>query len=151
MIRTIITVALATLLGFPLAAQAQTSAGTPATAQSAAAKSAQAADAVFRGWDKNTDGQLSREEFRAGWGKTLETVRARNALVQQFNKLDTNKDHALDGAEARKMTLMQQAGKNAPTLIQFDSNHSGKLEFAEYVKLVSALAAKEQPARSSRK
>jgi hypothetical protein len=40
--------------------------------------------------------------------------------------------------------LVKNAGKAAPPLARFDADGDGKLEFAEYVRLVETLAPQQQ-------
>lgn len=119
-------------------AQAKPAAPAPAAA------AADPAAAMFKAWDKNNDGQLSLAEFRTGWEQAQAVARAQIALRRQFASLDTNHDGAIDSSEYGNLALIKQAGKAAPPLARFDANGNGKLEFAEYLKLVEALAP--QPA-----
>lgn len=121
-------------------AHAQAKPAAPAPAAAAADPAA----AMFKAWDKNNDGQLSLVEFRTGWEQAQAVARAQIALRRQFASLDTNHDGAIDSSEYGNLALIKQAGKAAPPLARFDANGNGKLEFAEYLKLVEALAP--QPA-----
>ncbi len=121
-------------------AHAQAKPAAPAPAAAAADPAA----AMFKAWDKNNDGQLSLAEFRTGWEQAQAVARAQIALRRQFASLDTNHDGAIDSSEYGNLALIKQAGKAAPPLARFDANGNGKLEFAEYLKLVEALAP--QPA-----
>lgn len=117
----------------------------PAQAAWAQTKPAGQADptaAAFKAWDKNSDGQLSLVEFRAGWEQTQAAARTQMALRKQFATIDANHDGGLDATEYANLVLIKQAGKAAPPLARFDANGNAKLEFPEYVKLVEALAAK---------
>ena len=137
MIRLLATGALA--LALSQAANAQQ--GKPAPAQ--AAPSADPAAAMFKAWDKNGDGQLSLVEFRGGWQQAQAVAKAQTALARQFAALDANHDRAIDTGEYGNLLLVKNAGKAAPPLARFDANGNGKLEFAEYVKLVETLAPQE--------
>ena len=101
------------------------------------------AAATVKAWDKNADGQLSLVEFRAGWEQTQAAARTQMALRRQFASIDANHDGGLDATEYANLVLIKQAGKAAPPLSRFDANGNAKLEFAEYVKLVETLAAKQ--------
>ncbi|MCL6619580.1 MAG: EF-hand domain-containing protein [Thermomonas hydrothermalis] len=98
---------------------------------------------TFKAWDRNGDGQLSREEFRTGWQQLQEALRLQQALRRQFASLDSNHDGAIDASEYGNLLLIKRAGKAAPPLARFDSNGDGKLQFAEYVKLVQTLAPQQ--------
>ena len=117
------------------AQQAKPAAPAPAASDPAAA--------MFEAWDKNGDGQLSLVEFRSGWQQTQASAKVRAALGRQFAALDANHDRAIDAAEYGNLVLVKKAGKAAPPLARFDANANGKLEFAEYVKLVETLAPQE--------
>jgi hypothetical protein len=64
-------------------------------------------------------------------------------LRQQFATVDVNKNNAIDPGEYGSLLLVKQAGKSAPQMSVFDGNRDGKLEFAEYLRLVQALAPKD--------
>ena len=101
-----------------------------------------AADA-FKAWDKDRNGSLSLVEFRAGWQQVQRVAETQARLRQQFATVDANKNNAIDPAEYGSLVLVQQAGKSAPQMSVFDGNRDGKLEFAEYLRLVQALAPKD--------
>jgi len=119
-------------------AHAQAKPAAPAPAAAAADPAA----AMFKAWDKNNDGQLSLAEFRTGWEQAQAVARAQIALRRQFASLDGNHDGAIDSNEYGTLALIKQAGRAAPPLARFDGNGNGKLEFAEYLKLVEALVPK---------
>ena len=113
----------------------------PATGQPVSA-SADPAAGTFKAWDRNGDGQLSLVEFRAGWQRAQALAKTQAALAQQFAAIDVNHDRGIDAEEYRNLVLVKNAGKDAPPLARFDADASGKLGFAEYVRLVEALAPK---------
>lgn len=113
----------------------------PATAAQAPA-SADPAGSTFKAWDLDADGQLSPAEFRAGWQRAQALAKTQAALAQQFATIDANHDRGIDASEYRNLVLVKGAGKDAPPLARFDADGSGKLGFAEYVRLVGALAPK---------
>lgn len=108
------------------------------------------AAATFKAWDKNADGQLSLVEFRAGWEQAQAELRVQQALRRQFAALDANHDGAIDASEYGNLLLIKQAGKAAPPLARFDANGNGKLEFVEYVKLVEALAPRQDAGKGGK-
>lgn len=132
------------LLVAALPLQAQNKPATPAaTRQDPAAT-------MFKAWDKNADGQLSLVEFRAGWEQAQAELRVQQALRRQFAALDANHDGAIDASEYGNLLLIKQAGKAAPPLARFDANGNGKLEFVEYVKLVEALAPRQDAGKGGK-
>lgn len=98
---------------------------------------------AFRVWDSNRDGQLSLPEFRAGWQRAQAVARTQAGLQRQFAAIDGNRDGSLDAGEYANLVLVKKAGRAAPPLARFDADGNGKLAFAEYVKLVEALAPRE--------
>lgn len=120
----------------PVALAQQAKPATAAPTQAAADPAA----ALFKAWDKGGDGQLSLAEFRAGWQQAQAAAKVEAALGRQFAALDGNHDRAIDASEYGNLVLVKNAGKAAPPLARFDANADGKLEFAEYVKLVQAMA-----------
>ena len=97
------------------------------------------AEVTFDAWDKDHNGQLSREEFRAGWERAQQALQAEARLRQHFATVDANKSGALEPAEYASLELVKKAGKDAP-MSRFDANKDGKLQFGEYLRLVQALA-----------
>ena len=92
-----------------------------------------------KGADPIDNGQLSREEFRAGWERAQQALQAEARLRQHFSTVDANKSGALEPAEYATLELVKKAGKDAP-MSRFDANKDGKLQFGEYLRLVQALA-----------
>ena len=123
-------------------AWAQAAKPAQATAQQAATSPDAAADA-FKAWDKDRNGSLSLPEFRAGWQQARRVTELQARLRQQFATVDANKNDAIDPGEYGSLVLVKQAGKSAPQMSVFDGNRDGKLEFAEYVRLVQAMAPKD--------
>ena len=127
-------VALALLLA-PAIAAANTA--RPAPAQGLA-PAEPPADQVFRTWDTNKDGSLSKEEFRAGWASLRQRVAAdaQSRLRARFDQADANDDQALDEQEYRGLMLVRRAGANARPLSRYDADKDGKLQFREYLVMV---------------
>ncbi len=98
---------------------------------------------AFKAWDKDKNGNLSLVEFRAGWQQVQRVADTQARLRQQFATVDANKNNAIDPGEYGGLLLVKQAGAKAPQMSVFDGNRDGKLGFAEYVKLVQALAPKD--------
>lgn len=96
-------------------------------------------DRMFATWDTDHNGNLTRDEFRAGWTTLQTRLQVEARLKAQFARLDANHDGAIDGTEYANVVLAKQAGAAAP-LSRFDSNRDKKLDFAEYLWLVEALA-----------
>ena len=60
-------------------------------------------------------------------------------LHANFVAMDANKSGALEQNEFANLELIKKAGTKAPMLSAFDTDRSGKLEFKEYVELISSL------------
>ena len=146
MIRHLVAIALALLACQSAHAQQ----GKPAMAQQAPA-SADPAASTFKAWDKDANGQLSLAEFRTGWQRAQALAKTQAALAQQFATIDADHDRGIDADEYRSLVLVKNAGKDAPPLARFDTDGSGKLGFAEYVRLVEALAPKQPVGRDAGK
>lgn len=132
---TSLSLALALLAGM---ASAQTkSAAAPAIAQP------NPADAAFSAWDTDHNGSLSQQEFRNGWLQARQVMQLQARLSKQFAIIDANNSGAIEASEYGNLVLIKQAGNSAPPLATFDTNKDGKLQPAEYLKLVSTLAPKE--------
>jgi EF hand len=115
-----------------------------------AAKPQPAAERTFEAWDRDHNSQLSREEFRAGWNQMQQALQVEARLRQHFATVDANKSGALEPAEYAVLELVKTAGKEAP-MSRFDTSKDGKLQFAEYLQLVRALAPREPAAKGSAK
>ena len=115
-----------------------------AQAGSATAPQEPPADAMFRAWDSNKDGSLSKEEFRAGWAglRQRAAAGAEARLRMQFDRADANDDQGIDANEYKTLLLVRRAGDAAPPLSRFDASKDGKLQFDEYLVLVQELAAR---------
>lgn len=100
------------------------------------------ADVLFRTWDANKDGVLSKEEFRAGWASVRQraATNAQARLRTQFDRADANKDQAIDEKEYQGLVLVRRAGANARPLSRYDANKDGKLQFEEYLVMVQDMA-----------
>ena len=137
-----IALALALVAGGALA-QAKPAAA-PAGAP-AAAPTAETPETMFQRMDKNNDKMLTLDEFKAGvLARERAMVLAR--LQAQFKAMDKNKSNTLEPTEFYELPLVKSAGSSAPTFTEADGNHDQKLDFKEYVTLVSKYAASHQPA-----
>jgi Ca2+-binding EF-hand superfamily protein len=67
-------------------------------------------------------------------------------LREQFDKLDANRNGGIDANEYANLLLVRDAGGNAPALSAFDRNGDKRLQFAEYLALVSRMAPARQHA-----
>jgi Ca2+-binding EF-hand superfamily protein len=107
-----------------------------------AATTAQAgAQGPFAALDANHDGALSAQEFQSGYPGLVRAIEIELRLRDQFHALDADRSGAIESGEYARMALVQRAGTTAPALARFDSNHDQKLNFAEYLAAVRALAA----------
>ena len=101
------------------------------------------ADAAFSAWDVDQNGSLSPQEFRNGWEQVRRATQMEASLRKQFIAVDANKNGAIDPSEYSTLILIKNAGKSAPPLSTFDANKDGKLQLAEYFKLVQTLAPRD--------
>ena len=60
-------------------------------------------------------------------------------LHANFVAMDANKSGALEQNEFANLEVIKKAGAKAPMLSAFDADKNGKLEFKEYVELISSL------------
>lgn len=123
-------------------------AAAPAATATPVGKAAQAVretdEQAFARIDKNADRMISLDEFKA----ELQARRQRLAvqrLRRQFQTMDSDRSGGLDTVEFSQLRLVKNAGSKAPAFVAVDSNHDKKLDFAEYVALVSRYAP-AQPA-----
>lgn len=129
-------------------AQAQPAQQAPRASRAAAATRAAGSDAtldaLFKAWDTDHDGRLSPTEFNARMAAYRRRVEAGTELAvrlrEQFDKVDADRNEAIDAGEYPSLLLVRQRGKAAPALAAFDRNGDQRLQFAEYVALVARLA-----------
>ena len=88
------------------------------------------AEVTFDAWDKDHNGQLSREEFRAGWERAQQALQA-GAPAPAFLHGGRQQERALEPAEYATSSSMKKEA-DAP-MSRFDSNKDGKLQFGEYL------------------
>jgi hypothetical protein len=113
------------------------------------AAAAAAIDTAFRAWDTDHNGALSPAEFRAGMEALRRQAEEKATLArlrEQFDKLDANRNGGIDANEYANLLLVRDAGGNAPALSAFDRNGDKRLQFAEYLALVSRMAPARQHA-----
>jgi len=116
-----------------------------AMAQAAGAKPAGAGEQkaatpemIFNAWDKDKNKSLSAEEFKAGWTE-IQMRQVIAKLHQQFVQMDNNKSGALEQNEFSNLEVIKKAGAKAPMMSAFDTDKNGKLEFKEYVEMISTM------------
>ncbi|MGO4551458.1 EF-hand domain-containing protein [Lysobacter sp. 2RAF19] len=119
----------------------------PAFAQQAAKPAAQPGlqggpDATFAAWDKDGNGTLTKDEFRAGWMATRDDLALRR-LQTEFARHDTDKSGKLEAGEYAQLALVLRAGKSAPAMTAFDKNKDGGLQFAEYIDFIKVAGAQQ--------
>ena len=131
-----------------MAAVAATLTGSAFAQSSAAKSSAQGAqqaqkpvtpETVFNAWDKDKNKSLSMEEFKAGWTE-IQMRQIVGKLHQNFVAMDANKSGALEQNEFANLEIIKKAGAKAPMLSAYDTDKNGKLEFKEYVEMVSTMS-----------
>ena len=142
-----IALSIALMIAMAPAAFAQTAAPAASARPAQAARPAQqaGADAAFAAWDKDKNGSLSKDEFRAGYDAAIESL-AVQRLRMEFQRHDTNHDNRLDAGEYAGLALVQHAGKSAPMLSAFDKDKNQSLDFAEYVEFVRVVAKAQMAA-----
>jgi len=138
----------AMLFASTVAAQAPTAAKPAAPTQQQAPPEI---DAAFKDWDADRNGSLSLQEFRNGWLVLRRAEAMQVRLREQFQKIDVNRNSAIDANEYGNLVLVKQAGKSAPALAAFDANKDQRLEFGEYIELVRTMSAPPQPAPAAKK
>jgi Ca2+-binding EF-hand superfamily protein len=124
----------ATLTGAAFA-QAAKPAAAPA---GKAAPQAATPEMVFNAWDKDKNKSLSVEEFKAGWTE-IQMRQVVAKLHANFVQMDTNKSGALEQNEFANLELIKKAGAKAPMMSAYDADKNGKMEFKEYVEMVSTM------------
>ena len=138
----------AMLFASTVAAQAPTAAKPAAATQQQAPPEI---DAAFKDWDADRNGSLSLQEFRNGWLVLRRAEAMQVRLREQFQKIDVNRNSAIDANEYGNLMLVKQAGKSAPALAAFDANKDQRLEFGEYIELVRTMSTPPQPAPAAKK
>ena len=134
-----LTAAVAATLTGAAFAQAAKPAAKPAAAPAAqAAQKAVTPEMVFDSWDKDKNKTLSVDEFKAGWTE-IQMRQVVAKLHANFVQMDTNKSGALEANEYANLELIKKAGAKAPMLSAFDQDKNGKIEFKEYVEMVSTM------------
>jgi Ca2+-binding EF-hand superfamily protein len=93
---------------------------------------------IFNAGDKDKNKSLSAEEFKAAWTE-IQMRQVIAKLHQQFVQMDANKSGALEQNEFANLELIKKAGAKAPMMSAFDSDKNGKMEFKEYVEMVSTM------------
>lgn len=128
----------------PVAVQASAMQPQPAAAQPAAKQNP--GEQAFTALDSNKDKALSLAEFQVGYARMQQAIAVELRLREQFQSVDTDRSGAIEPTEYDKLVLVKRAGALAPTLSTFDGNANRKLEFAEYVAAVRAMATSQQAA-----
>jgi len=95
-------------------------------------------ETVFNAWDKDKNKSLSLDEFKAGWTE-IQMRQTIAKLHQNFVAMDTNKSGALEQDEFAKLEIIKKAGAKAPMMSAFDADKNGKMEFKEYVEMISSM------------
>lgn len=144
-------VSAAAILAFAAAAQAQQTA-TPAAnqARAASARASASADNSVDGWftsmDKDRNGQLSLIEFKAGLLERSEQA-FEQRLQGQFKAMDANNSGFLEASEFNALPILKTVHGTAPTLAEVDASGDGKINFDEYLGLLSRVVKSKTPAK----
>lgn len=131
------------MMSLLVAAPLALAASPPATATKA---DKPAADA-FERMDTNGDGQLSRDEFRAGM-RAIRRAQVTETLRRRFQEADKNADGGLDSAEFAALPIARGTGPNTPGFATADADGNGRVDFREYLAMLGGLAApgaKQEP------
>lgn len=120
-------------------AQAAAPAPSPQASPLRAEPSPPQVDATFAAWDRDHNGVLSLQEFRDGSRGMRRMAGVRGRLHQQFEAVDADGNDAIDAGEYGNLLLVKRAGTGAPLLSTFDADRNQRLDFAEYLALVSHL------------
>lgn len=126
----------------PNPAAAQASAMQPIATQAAAKQNR--GEQAFAALDANKDKALSLAEFQVGYARMQQAIAVELRLREQFQSVDIDRSGAIEPTEYDELALVKRAGALAPTLSTFDGNANRKLEFAEYVAAVRAMATSQQ-------
>lgn len=121
---------------------AQAQPARPPAQAPAPAGASQQADATFAAWDADRNQNISQQEFRNGWANMQRRILA-EGLRNQFNRVDANKNGAIDANEYGQLVLVQRAGNSAPALATFDANKDQRLQFQEYAAMVQRLTPRK--------
>lgn len=116
---------------------------TPAAATKAEPPAADAFDRM----DTNGDGQLSRDEFRAGM-RANRRAQVVDTLRRRFQNADKNADGGLDSAEFAALPIARGTGPKTPGFAAADADGNGRVDFREYLAMLGKLArpaAKQEP------
>jgi Ca2+-binding EF-hand superfamily protein len=137
----------------PAATRPATSAAAPTTARPAAPGAAStpagrptaaSPEQLFADWDKDSNKQLSFQEFKDG----LEEARLTETIARletQFRSADANRSGALEASEYADLPVIKRAGGGAPPLSAFDANKNMSLDFREYLVMVQAMIKRNPP------
>ncbi|HEX5757360.1 MAG TPA: EF-hand domain-containing protein [Arenimonas sp.] len=135
------------LLSLLVLAPSALATATPVAAPAAVAESDKPAADAFDRMDTNGDGQLSRDEFRAGM-QAIRRAQATETLRRRFQAADKDADGGLDSAEFAALPIARGSGPNVPGFATADTDGNGRVEFREYLVMLGKLArpaAKQQP------
>lgn len=127
------------LLAGPGVAARSSDAGVTAADEVAIARADDEAQARFRQFDGDGDGQLTLVEFSTGMAQFNGVVYQR--LPAQFRVLDVDESGFLEAVEYAALPMLRKAGDAAPTLADADANGDQRIDFREYAALIVRLSA----------
>lgn len=127
------------LLAGPGVAARSSDAGVTAADEVASAQADDEAQARFRQFDADRDGQLTLAEFSTGMAQFNGVVYQR--LPAQFRVLDVDGSGFLEAAEYAALPMLRKAGDAAPSLSDADANGDLRIDFKEYAALIVRLSA----------
>ena len=137
------------LAGTQVAFAQTTGAAKPATAKpQAAAKQpdlTQGIDQMFKAIDKDKNGSISFEEFKAAVVAERRQMLIIEQLQGNFRAADTNKDGKLNAAEFNALPVMAKLPAPKPAFATYDLNKDQALDFREFLAFVQQVSKNTPP------
>ncbi len=141
------------LLFIPAQSVIAQTAAKPAAAKPAAGKQpdiTQGIDQMFKAVDKDKNGSISFEEFKAAIVAERRQMMVIEQLQGNFRAADTNKNGTLNAAEFNALPVMAKLPAPKPVFATYDLNKDQAMDFREFlgfVQQVSKTGAPPAPAK----
>ena len=138
-----------------LASAHQAFAQTAGAAKPAAAKPAaagkqpdltQGIDQMFKAIDKDKNGVISFEEFKAAVVAERRQMLVIEQLQGNFRAADTNKNNTLSAAEFNALPVMAKLPAPKPAFATYDLNKDQAMDFREFLAFVQQISKTPPPA-----